>query len=89
MIKSFKHKGLRSFFETGNKSGIQPDHEQRLRLILAKMHTAHAIRDLSFPGSALHHNREGQWAITVKKNWRITFLFKDGEIEMVNYEDYH
>ncbi len=63
MIKGFKHKGLRKFFETGDKSGIQPDHEQRLRLILAKMHTAHAIKDLSFPGSGLHplhHNREGQ-----------------------------
>ncbi len=92
MIKSFKHKGLKRFFDTGDKSGIQPDHEQKLRLILAKIHTAHEIKDLSFPGSGLHplhHNREGQWAITVKKNWRITFLFKEGEIELVNYEDYH
>jgi len=92
MIKSFKHKGLKKFFETGHKAGIRPDHEQRLRLILAKMHTAHAIKDLSFPSSGLHplhHNREGEWAITVKKNWRITFLFQEEGIELVNYEDYH
>ena len=92
MIKSFKHKGLKFFFETGHKAGIRPDHEQRLRLILAKMQTAHALKDLNFPGSGLHplhHNREGEWAITVKKNWRITFLFEAGEIENVNYEDYH
>jgi proteic killer suppression protein len=92
MIKNFKHKGLKKFFLSGDKSGIQPEHEQRLRLILAKMNAAHELRDLNFPGSflhALHHNREGQWSITVKKNWRITFIFDDGDIELVNYEDYH
>lgn len=92
MIKSFKHKGLKRFFLTRDKSGIQPEHEQRLRLILAKMHTAHALKDLNFLGSnlhPLHHNREGQWSITIKKNWRITFVFDNGDIELVHDEDYH
>lgn len=92
MIESFKHKGLKRFFKTGSKSGIQPDHEQRLRLVLAKIHTAHEIKDLNFPGSGLpplHHNREGQCSITVKKNWRVTFLFENSEAELLDYEDYH
>jgi proteic killer suppression protein len=92
MIKSFRHKGLKKFFQTGYKAGIQPGHSERLRLILAKMDTAYAIKDLNFPGSNLHllqHDRQGQWSILVKKNWRITFYFRSGEIEDLNYEDYH
>jgi proteic killer suppression protein len=35
MIKSFGHKGLQRFFETGGKAGIQAAHAPRLRLPLA------------------------------------------------------
>jgi len=34
MIKGFAHKGLKQFFETGSKAGIQPKDAERLRLIL-------------------------------------------------------
>ncbi|WOG30358.1 type II toxin-antitoxin system RelE/ParE family toxin [Endozoicomonas sp. 8E] len=27
--------------------------------------------------------------MTVKKNWRITFEFTDGNAYILNYEDYH
>ena len=30
MIKSFAHKGLKDFFETGSKKGIQPEHASKL-----------------------------------------------------------
>ena len=29
VIKSFRHKGLRQFFETGSKAGIRPDQAGR------------------------------------------------------------
>ncbi len=29
------------------------------------------------------------WAIDVSKNWRITFQFIEGDVYVVNYEDYH
>ena len=32
---------------------------------------------------------QGLWAIDVSKNWRITFEFRDGDVYIVNYEDYH
>jgi len=32
---------------------------------------------------------QGLWAIDVSKNWRITFEFQDGDVCVVNYEDYH
>ena len=46
MIKSFAHKRLEQFFITGNKTGIQPQHANRIRLILAQVQQARAIDDL-------------------------------------------
>ena len=37
MVKSFKHKGLKKFYETGSKQGVKPEHATRLRLILARL----------------------------------------------------
>ena len=92
MIKSFKHKGLRKFFETGSKAGIQAKHERRLRMQLAAIDTATIIDDVDLPGfklPPLKGNRDGVWSITVNGNWRITFEFVDGNAYILNYEDYH
>lgn len=50
MIKSFRHKGLRRFFETGSTSGVQAAHAKRLRMQLAALETAHSIEDMDIPG---------------------------------------
>ena len=92
MIKSFTHKGLQKYFETGSKAGIQPRHAERLRLQLTALHTARYISDMDMPGWKLHDltgNRQNTWSITVNKNWRITFEFRDGDAWIVDYEDYH
>ena len=92
MIKTFKHKGLKKFFETGKLSGIQPEHKQKLRIRLIALDTATSIEDMDTPGWRLHSlkgDRQGLWAIDVNKNWRIVFEFKDGNAYIVDYEDYH
>jgi len=92
MIKTFKHKGLRKFFETGNVSGIQPGHKQRLRIRLTALDTANGIEDMDLPGFRLHPLKGGRkslWAIDVSGNWRIVFNFQDGNAYIVDYEDYH
>ena len=92
MIKSFKHKGLKKYFETGSTSGIQPKHQRKLRMQLAAIDTAQAIEDINLPGFKLHPlkgNRDGIWSITVNGNWRITFEFINGNAFILNYEDYH
>lgn len=33
--------------------------------------------------------RGGTWTITVNANWRLTFEFEDGNVYILNYEDYH
>lgn len=92
MIKSFKHKGLKLFFETGKISGIQAKHQHKLRLQLAALHTARCIEDMDLPGYELHQlkeQRKDSWSISVSGNWRVTFIFDNGDVYIVNYEDYH
>ena len=92
MIKSFRHKGLRRFFEDGTKSGIQPKHADRLRLQLAALDTAQTIDDMDIPGYRLHPLKgrmKGRWSISVSGNWRLTFEFEDGNVNILDYEDYH
>ena len=92
MIQSFKHKGLKQFYESGSKRGIQAAHALRLRMQLAALDTAQTIEDLDIPGYRLHRlsgARKATWSITVSGNWRITFEFKEGNVYIVDYEDYH
>jgi proteic killer suppression protein len=92
MIKSFKHKGLKKFYETGNKAGIKSSHNKKLRIQLTALTTATCIEDMDLPGFRLHSlkgNRKGFWAIDVSKNWRIVFRFEDSNVYVVDYEDYH
>ena len=92
MIRSFKHKGLRKFFETGSVAGIRPTHSKKIRMRLTALHTASRLEDMDLPGFRLHSlkgDRLGEWAVDVNKNWRITFEFIDGDAHIVNYEDYH
>tara|TARA_R110000782_G_scaffold240177_7_gene326631 strand:- start:2358 stop:2636 length:279 start_codon:yes stop_codon:yes gene_type:complete len=92
MIKSFKHKGLEKFFESGNSRGIQSNHAAKLRLQLAALDTAFTIEDIDIPGYRLHSlkgGRKGIWSLTVNANWRLTFEFTDGNVYILNYEDYH
>lgn len=56
------------------------------------LNTAFYIEDLQLPGFNLHQlkgDRSDLWSIKVNGNWRITFTFDDGDVYIVNYEDYH
>ena len=92
MIKAFKHKGLKQYYETGSTRGIQSKHASRLRMQLAAMDSAMEVSDLDIPGYKLHPlkgDRKGIWAISVSGNWRLTFEFRDGHVYLLDYEDYH
>lgn len=92
MIKSFKHKGLRKFFETGSTSGIQAKHAAKLRAQLLLLDSAKSPQELNVPSWKLHPltgNLQGHWSITVSANWRITFRFEGENAYIVDYQDYH
>ena len=92
MIRSFRHKGLAKFYETGSVAGSQPNHAKRLRMLLAALDTAVTVQDMDVPGFRLHRlkaeNAE-RWSVRVSGNWRLTFEFREGQAYIVDYEDYH
>ena len=92
MIESFKHKGLKKFFLTGNKSGIQPEHESKLRTQLALLNIASTIEAVNMPGYDLHllnPKKAGVWSIAVHANWKLTFTLNNENVQLLDYEDYH
>jgi len=92
MISSIKHKGLKAFYESGSKKGIQPAHAPRLRLMLAALDSAQTIDDMDVPGYRLHPlegKMKDRWSIFVSGSWRLTFAFKDSNVYLLDYEDYH
>jgi proteic killer suppression protein len=92
MIKSFKHKGLEKFYESGSTKRVQANHAKKLRMQLAALDTAQSIDDMDIPGYRLHQltgDRKGIWTISVNANWRLTFEFEEGNVYILNYEDYH
>lgn len=98
MIKSFRHKGLQAFFETGSKAKIQATHSKRLSLQLTTLNAATKPEDMNAPNWKLHpltgNNPKGQsiqghYAISVSGNWRITFYFEGEDAILVDYLDYH
>jgi len=92
VIKTFKSKDIKGYWETSKPRGINPNFARKVARVLTLLNAAQNIEALQVPGFGLHQltgNRQGQWAITVSHNWRITFYFEDGNAFEVNFEDYH
>jgi len=92
-VESIRHKGLRRFFETGVAKGLVGDVD-RLRKMLAFIDAAESLDELSVPPNfGLHEftgDRKGTWAMTVTRNWRLTFpVNEDGVLIDLDLEDYH
>jgi proteic killer suppression protein len=92
MIKTFRHKGLQAFFETGSKAGIQPKHAPRLSNQLDQLNAAKSADDMNLPGWRLHKlsgDLADHWSVWVNGNWRMTFTFEGLDAILVDYQDYH
>jgi toxin HigB-1 len=92
MIKTFRHKGLEAFFQTGSKAGIQPSHAGKLRILLTTLDNAKRPDDMNAPSWKLHGltgDLAGHYSVHVNGNWRITFTFEGEDAVLVNYQDYH
>jgi proteic killer suppression protein len=92
MIRTFRHKGLKAFFQTGTTKGIRADHAKRLVQILGLLDLAINANDMNLPGFDLHPlkgNLVEYWSVSVNGNWRIIFRFIEGHAELVDYLDYH
>ena len=59
---------------------------------LAALDSALQIDDIDLPGYRLHSlkgDQVGRWAVSVNGNWRLTFEFIGGNVNILDYEDYH
>jgi len=92
MIKSFRHKGLQQFFETGSKAGIQSGHAAQLSRQLAVLNRASGPLDMNLPGWTLYRLKGSlseHWSVSASGNWRLTFTFDNADAVLVDYQDYH
>jgi proteic killer suppression protein len=92
VIRSFRHKGSKLFYDTGSVAGIIPSHKSRLADQLARLDQASCPENMIFPGWAFHPlvgDLRGRYAVKVSGNWRLTFAFENGNAVLVDYQDYH
>ena len=92
VIRSYRHKGLKLFAESGSKAGIQPMHAVRLKRLLTALNVANRPGDMDAPGNNLHPLKAelaGHWSVKVNGNWRLTFSFEGEDVILVDYQDYH
>lgn len=91
-IGSIRHKTLRKFAETGKPKGLIE--VARLRRMLAYIASAEDLVEMAVPPNFGFHpltgDREGYYAMTVTKNWRLTFtMIDDHTVADLDLEDYH
>jgi proteic killer suppression protein len=91
-VASIRHKALRALFLNGSTKGlIEP---QRLRDMLTFIRLAANFERLVEPPNYGFHpltgDRNGRFAMTVTRNWRLTFTKVDEQtIADLDLEDYH
>ncbi len=92
VIRSFKNKALGRFWERDDVSGLRPDWIARIDRLLDALDDAKRPEDMNLPSCGFHAlrgNLSGRYALTVSRNWRLTFAW-DGENAIdVDLEDYH
>ena len=91
-FESIRHKALRRFVGTGKPKGvIEP---QRVSDMLDLLRFAGSFDELALPPNygfhALAGDRKGTYAMTLTRNWRLTFTKVDERtIADLDLEDYH
>ena len=90
MIKSFKHKGLETFFYTGSHENIEQEDVGRLERVLDRLHAAFRLRDMEYPNSNLQTasgNKKERYIVEVSEKRWIFFSFTKGHAFDVDYLD--
>ena len=92
MVRSFRSRALKRFWTRNDPTGIRADWVGRVRSFLSRIDAAQRPEDLDTPGSGFHRltgDLGGRYALTVSRNWRLTFVFEDQDAIDLDLEDYH
>jgi proteic killer suppression protein len=92
MIRSFRHKGLQRYWIRSDASGLRPDWVSKTARLLDALDSARSPQDMAMIGAGFHALRgalKGRYAMTVSRNWRLTFGWDGEDAIEVDLEDYH
>ena len=92
MIKSFRSKALKRYWIKSDASGLRPEWARKVQRQLDLLDQATQPDDMNvvtFSFHALTGDQAGRFAITVSRNWRLTFGFDGADAIRVDLEDYH
>lgn len=92
MIVSFADKRTQQLFRLERVREFQAIERPALRK-LAMLDAAVTVEDLLVPPGnrleMLKGDRAGQWSIRINDQWRVCFIWKDGDAHDVEICDYH
>ena len=90
VIRSFRSKPLRHYFETGAARGLNVPNAGRIGRMLRALDDATQPEQVNLPGFRFHAlHGERRWSIRASGNWRITFGWDGMDAIDVDLEDYH
>lgn len=93
MIKTFGDKRTAAIFAGYAVRGLPPQIQERARAKLLAIDAAKRLDDLRQPPGnrleALAGDRKGRHSIRINDQWRICFVWRDGEAFDVEIADYH
>ena len=93
MIRTFADKRTHELYLRGQTQRLPPTLTGRARRKLEYLDVASRLEDLKEPPSNRLHrlkgDREGQHSISINGQWRICFVFEDGDAYDVEICDYH
>jgi len=93
MIRSFADKETERIWNGLRSSKLPPDIQRRAADKLKLLEAAASLDDLRSPPSnrlhALKDGRAGQHSVSINDQWRICFVWKDGDAHDVEIVDYH
>lgn len=93
MIRSFADKRTKAVFEGVPVKGLGPDVRRAARKKLLMLDRARRMGDLRVPlGNrleTLRGDRAGQHSVRVNDQWRICFVWREGDAYQVEIKDYH
>lgn len=93
MIRSFADQETERIWYGLRSRQLPPNMQDRARNKLRLLNRAKTLDDLrNPPGNRLHalkDDRAGQHSISINKQWRICFVWRDGGADGVEITDYH
>ena len=93
MIENFKDKGTEGVWSGSGSRRLPGDIQQVARRKLRMINNARLLEDLRIPPAnrleALKGKRKGQYSIRINDQWRICFVWREGNAANVEIVDYH